>query len=83
MVKHLSCEVAAEFLSEKQLALSYVLYSLFVISVDLFFQVIKDLRFCHIEKTDHVPSARATRLILPLFSQCNTNVSLHSDYQRE
>jgi len=35
--------------------------------------VIKDLRFCHIEKTDHVPSARATRLILPLFSQCNTN----------
>ena len=31
--------------------------------------VIKDLRFCQIEKTDHIPSARAVRLILPLYPQ--------------
>ncbi len=30
------------------------------------FQIIKALRFCHIEKTDHVPSAHAVRLVLPI-----------------
>ncbi len=37
-------------------------------------QVIKDLRFCQIEKTDHVPSAKATRLIIPLYSQFEAKV---------
>ena len=36
--------------------------------------VIKDLRFCQIEKTDHIPSARAVRLILPLGPQYTTKV---------
>ena len=36
--------------------------------------VIKDLRFCQIEKTDHIPSARAVRLILPLGPQFTTKV---------
>ena len=35
--------------------------------------VIKDLRFCQIEKTDHIPSARAVRLILPLYPQYSSN----------
>ena len=37
--------------------------------------VIKDLRFCQIEKTDHISSARAVRLVLPLYPQYTGKVS--------
>ena len=43
--------------------------------------VIKDLRFCQIEKTDHISSARAVRLILPLYPQYTGKVSGAFRYQ--
>ena len=41
------------------------------ICISYSFQIMKSLRFCMIERTDHVPSAHAIRLILPLKSNEN------------
>ena len=53
-----------------------ILSMLLLICISYSFQIIKSLRFCKIERTDHVPSAHAIRLILPL--KCNANEVRHT-----
>ena len=40
-------------------------------TLEFYFQIMKSLRFCKIEKTDRVPAAHAVRLVLPLQGNVN------------